>query len=107
MVSDLFPVQAGLEVVVPPLAALLCVSGTVFTSDLDPVELGLDVGISVDQLRESFVLCGGPRPSLLAWWAARALVHGAKACHDDGDIVVCGVGDNEDDNETGAHQLVR
>lgn len=33
------------------------------------------------------------------------MVHGAVACHDDGDTVMCGVDDNKDNNETGAHQL--
>lgn len=106
LLRDLFPVQARLEVVVPPLAALLCISGAVCPGDLDPVDLGPLSGILVDQACESFVLVGGPRPSLLSW-AARAWVHGAEACHDDGDTVVCGVGDDVDNNETGAHQLVR
>lgn len=102
-VRDLLPVQAGLEVVVPPLTALLCVSGAVLTGDLDPVDLGL-VGISADQSLESFVLGGGPRPSLLAW-AVSALVHGAEACHDGGGTVEGGV-DDEDNSGTGAHQVV-
>lgn len=83
--SDLVPVQARLEVVVPPLAALLCVSGTVIAGDLDPMDLVLVV-TSVDQDLESIVLLGGPRASLLARWAAGALICGAVACHDDGDM---------------------
>lgn len=47
-IRDLVPVQARLEVVVPPLAALLCVSGAVLAGDLDPVDLGLSF-ISADQ----------------------------------------------------------
>lgn len=102
--SDLLPVQAGFEVVVPPLAALLCVSGAVLPGDLDPVDLGSSC-IPADQECEFLVLLIGPRPSLLAW-AASALGHGAVAFHDDGDRLACGVGDDEGNNETGAHQLV-
>lgn len=79
--SDLVPVQARLKVVVPPLAALLCVSGTVLAGDLDPMDLVL-VATSVDQGLESFVLLGGPRPSLLAWAAGGCISDGV-ACHDD------------------------
>lgn len=103
-IRDLLPVQARLEVVVPPLTALLCVSGAVLPGDLDPVDLAL-VDKLVDQECEFVVLGGGPRAPLFAW-TARALHHGAVACHGDGDTVMCGVGDNEDSNKTGAHQLV-
>lgn len=47
-IRDLVPVQARLEVVVPPLAALLCVPGAVLSGDLDPVDLSL-VFKSADQ----------------------------------------------------------
>lgn len=90
-IGDLLPVEARLEVVVPALTALLCVSGAVLPGDLDPVDLAL-VDILVDQECELVVLGGGPRASLFAW-AAGALDH-AVACHDDGDTVMCGVGDN-------------
>lgn len=99
--SDLVPVQARLEVVVPPLAALLCVSGTMFTGDFDPVDL-IRVGTLADEVLESLVLVGGPRPSLLAW-AGEALCCDAVACHEDGGIVIGGCNDNEGDNETGGH----
>jgi hypothetical protein len=42
---------------------------------------------------------------LLAW-AAGTLVCGHVACHDDGDLVMGGCGDNEGDNEFGVRQLL-
>lgn len=102
--SDLIPVQARLEVVVPPLAALLCVSGTVVAGDLDPVDLAL-VATSADEPLESVVLLGGPWSSCLAW-AAGTLIWDAVSCHGDGDVVMGGCGENEGDNETGARQLL-
>jgi hypothetical protein len=94
--KDLVPVQAGLEVVVPPLTALLCVSGTMVAGDFDPVDLGLG-DTPTDQSYESFIFIVGPRPSLLAW-AAGALVCGDVVFHDDGDMCMGGCGDDGDDN---------
>lgn len=85
---DLLPVQARLEVVIPALAALLCVSGAVLPGDLDPVDLGLVVK-PIDQVLQSVVLGGSPWPALFAR-AARTLVHRAVTFHGDGGMVSSG-----------------